>query len=124
MVVRGGVGLLRLAAGAVPRRRVIVASLSRVFASVLRTQEEEILDREGLSPRGRLILADLDRWNRATRWYAAHVRRVRLHWEALGRPSPFRVLDVGTGSGGLLAALAESDIPCELVGVDRSPAFA
>jgi ubiquinone/menaquinone biosynthesis C-methylase UbiE len=94
-----------------------------MFASILRTQEEERLDQEGLSPRGRRILQDLDRWNRAIRWYDAHVRRIRQHWEALGRPDPFRVLDVGSGSGGLLAALADSDLPCELVGVDRSPAF-
>lgn len=94
-----------------------------MFASLLRTQEEEILDHEGLSQRGRRILQDLDRWNRASRWYTDHVRRIRRHWEALGRPSPFRVLDIGTGSGGLLAALADTDLPCELVGVDKSPAF-
>jgi SAM-dependent methyltransferase len=94
-----------------------------MFASMLRTQEEEILDHEGLSRRGRSILQDLDRWNRASGWYTAHTRRVRRHWEALGRPSPFRVLDIGTGSGGLLAALADTDMPCELVGVDKSPAF-
>ncbi|MDP2308755.1 MAG: class I SAM-dependent methyltransferase [Pseudomonadota bacterium] len=91
---------------------------------MLRTQEEEILDQEGLSRRGRTILQDLDRWNRVSGWYDAHTRRIRRHWEALGRPSPLRVLDIGTGSGGLLAALADTDLPCELVGVDRSPAFA
>ncbi len=94
-----------------------------MFASLLRTQQEELLDREGLSSRGRRILQDLDRWNRASRWYQAHVRRIRRHWEALGRPAPFRVLDVGTGSAGLLAALADTDLPCELVGVDKSEAF-
>lgn len=94
-----------------------------MFASLLRTQEEEILDREGLSPRGRAMLAELDTWNRRTRWYAGHVRRIRRHWDALGRPTPFRILDVGTGFGGLLAALAESDLPCVLTGLDRSAAF-
>ncbi len=94
-----------------------------MFASMLRTQEEEILDREGLSVRGRKLLADLDTWNRRTRWTAGHVRRIRRHWIALGRPTPFRVLDVGTGSGALLGALAESELPCVLVGVDKSPAF-
>jgi SAM-dependent methyltransferase len=94
-----------------------------MFASMLRTQEEEILDREGFSARGRRIIQDVERWNRAARWYAGHVARVHLHWDALGRPSPFRVLDVGCGAGGLLAALAESDLPCELTGVDLSPAF-
>jgi SAM-dependent methyltransferase len=94
-----------------------------LFASILRTQGEEILDREGLSVRGRQILADLDTWNRRTGWYAGHVRRIRRHWVALGRPAPFRVLDVGTGSGGLLAALAESELPCMLTGLDLSPAF-
>lgn len=94
-----------------------------MFASMLRTQEEEILDREGLSLRGRKMIADLETWNRRMRWYAGHVRRIRKHWIALGRPTPFRVLDVGTGAGGLLQALAESELPCVLVGVDKSAAF-
>lgn len=94
-----------------------------MFASMLRTQEEEILDREGLSRRGRTMLQDLDRWNRASGWYLGHTRRIRRHWEALGRPAPFRVLDIGSGSGGLLAALVDTDMPCELVGVDKSSAF-
>lgn len=95
-----------------------------MFASMLRTQQEEILDHEGLSRRGLTILQDLDRWNRASGWYQSHTRRIRRHWEALGRPAPFRILDVGTGSGGLLSALADTDMPCELVGIDKSPAFA
>jgi SAM-dependent methyltransferase len=94
-----------------------------LFASVLRTHAEEILDHEGLSARGRHILQDLDKWNRFAGWYQAHLWRVRQHWRALGRPTPFRVLDIGCGSGGLLAALAESDLPCSLVGVDRAPGF-
>jgi SAM-dependent methyltransferase len=90
---------------------------------LLRTEREEIMDREGLSDRGRTLLADLDRWNRISGWYPAHVRRVRRHWEALGRPSPMRVLDVGTGSGGLLLALAQSGLPLDLTGIDRSPDY-
>lgn len=90
----------------------------------LRSDAEEILDREGLSARGMEILADLDRWNRRARWYAAHVRRIRAWWDALGRPRPFRVLDVGTGPGGLLAHLLDSDLPVEAVGVDLNPAYA
>lgn len=93
----------------------------------LRSDGEEILDREGLSDRGRRILADLDRWNRLAGWYRFHVARVREHWRSLGSPTPLRVLDVGTGPGGLLAALADwtarEGIPAELVGVDRSPAY-
>lgn len=98
-----------------------------MIARALRTHGEEILDVEGLSPRGRRILDDLDRWNHRSGWYRMHVRHVRRHWEALGRPRPFRVLDVGTGPGGLLAALADwarrDGVPVELTGVDRSPAY-
>lgn len=94
-----------------------------MFASFLRTQELEILDHEGLSLRGRRMLADLDVWNRRTGWYGAHVRRIRRHWVALGRPTPFRVLDVGTGFGGLLSALSESELPCVLTGVDLAQGF-
>lgn len=90
---------------------------------LLRTDAEEILDREGLSPRGLAILEQLDTWNRRTGWYAAHVRRIRMHHEALGSPRPFRVLDVGTGTGGLVAALLDSGLPCEVTGLDRSPAY-
>jgi len=90
----------------------------------LRTHGEEILDREGLNPRGRRILRDLDRWNSLIRWYRNHCRMVDLHWEGLGRPEPFRILDVGTGPGGLLAALADhyaaKGVQTELVGVDLS----
>lgn len=85
-----------------------------MFASILRTQEETILDREGLSPRGRTLLAEFDTWNRRTGRYAGHVRRVRRHRIALGRPTPFRILDVGTGAGGLPAALADSTLPVVL----------
>lgn len=89
----------------------------------LRTDEPEIMDREGLSPRGLRLLDDLDRWNRAARWYDGHLARIQAHWEALGRPDPFRILDVGSGSGGLLDALSRSDLPVKLTGVDRSPAY-
>lgn len=98
-----------------------------MIARALRTHGEEILDREGASERGLRILDDLDRFNRRVGWYRTHVRNVRRHWEALGRPRPFRVLDVGTGPGGLLDALADwarrDGVPVELTGIDRSPAF-
>src|SRR5688572_20635900 len=89
----------------------------------LRTDAEEIMDHEGLSPRGERILADLDRWNRLSGWYEGHLRRIRVHWEALGRPTPFRILDVGTGPGGLLDALSRSDLPVQLTGLDRSRGY-
>lgn len=94
---------------------------------LLRTDRAEILDQEGLNPRGRRILADLDRFNRLSGWYRTHCRWVDRHWDALGRPTPFRVLDVGTGPGGLLDALAAHfgarGVPVELVGVDLHPAY-
>lgn len=93
----------------------------------LRTDREEILDREGLSPRGRAILDDLHRWNGRVGWYRLHLRHVRRWWEHLGRPRPFRVLDVGTGPGGLLEALADEAArqgwEVELVGVDRAEGY-
>ena len=93
----------------------------------LRTQREEILDQLVDGPRATQILADLDRWNQRTGWFRAHVRRVHAHWRALGEPRPFRVLDVGTGHGGLLDALAtrgeQEGIPLELSGVDLHPAY-
>lgn len=95
-----------------------------MIARLLRTDQEEIMDHVGLeTPRGRRILEDLDRWNRRSGWTAAHLRRIGAWWEALGRPSPFRVLDVGTGSGGLLDAIVASGLPVEAHGVDRSPAY-
>lgn len=97
------------------------AALAPMFS--FRTTADEIMDHEGLTPRGLRILADLDRWNRTIRWYDGHVRRIAVHWEALGRPSPFRILDVGTGPGGLLDALASSGLPVELTGVDHNPAY-
>jgi SAM-dependent methyltransferase len=93
----------------------------------LRTDRDEILDREGLNPRGRAILADLDRFNRIGGWYRLHCRMVTRHWEALGRPTPLRLLDVGTGPGGLLSALVEHfdglGVPLEPLGVDLSPDY-
>lgn len=98
-----------------------------MLARLLRTDRDEILDREGLNARGRAILADLDRWNRLSGWYRFHVRRVLDYYDVLGRPRPFRVLDVGTGSGGLLALLAttfgEQGIDADLVGLDRDPGY-
>ena len=90
----------------------------------LRSDREEILDREGLNPRGRRILSDLDRWNTRIRWYRTHCRMIEAHWTALGRPDPVRILDVGTGPGGLLKSLSEHfkslNIQAELVGIDLS----
>ena len=94
-----------------------------MFTSLLRTDAPEILDREGLTPRGLDILDQLDTWNRRTGWYAGHLRRIRQHWEALGRPAPFRVLDVGTGTGGLVATLLASDLPCVVTGLDLSMGY-
>ncbi len=99
-----------------------------MIATRFRTHGEEILDTEGLSPRGRAILADLDRWNRLSGWDRFHTRQVALHWERLGRPTPFRVVDIGTGSGALLQAIADwaddAGIPVELTGVDLNPGYA
>jgi SAM-dependent methyltransferase len=106
-----------------PHLRPSAAVDSGMFAKMLRTNAEERLDREGLSPRGLDILRQLDTWNRRTGWYAAHIRRIRRHWEALGRPSPLRILDVGTGTGGLVAALVASDLPCIVTGLDRSTGY-
>ena len=93
----------------------------------MRTDREEILDREGTSSRGQRILDDVDRWNRLVGWYRFHVRRVAEHWEALGKPRPLRVLDIGTGPAGLLDAISThfdgEGIPVELVGVDLHPAY-
>lgn len=90
----------------------------------LRTHGAEILDREDLEPaRRNRILADLERFTRRSGWDALHLRNLRLHWEALGRPRPFRVLDIGSGMGGLLlqvAAWADREgIPVALTGLDR-----
>lgn len=94
----------------------------------LRVDRPEILDQEGLSERGLAILADLERWNRLSGWTRGHLRRIEAHWEALGRPEPFRVLDVGTGPGALLEAVADHfaarGVETALVGVDLSPAYA
>lgn len=94
----------------------------------LRTDRPEILDTEGLSERGLRILDALDRWNRLTGWDRLHARCARLHWEALGRPRPFRILDVGSGTGTFLLALhewaARAGVPVELTGVEIQPAFA
>lgn len=93
----------------------------------MRTDREEILDREGTSERGQRILADLDRWNRLIGWYRSHVRCVSSHWESLGRPEPVRILDIGTGPAGLLDEIAcsfeNSGVAAELVGVDLHPAY-
>ena len=102
----------------------LIALRRRLLAS----DAYEILDREGsASVRGRRILADLDCWNRLTRWYRFHCRMVAQHWEALGRPSPVRLVDIGTGQGSLLEALADhfdaASVPAELVGVDLSPSY-
>jgi len=94
-----------------------------VIVPGLRADREEIIDREGTSERGRAILSDLDRFNHLFGWTRFHLRQVRAHWEAQGRPTPFRILDVGTGPGGLLEALARSDLPVQLHGVDRSEAY-
>lgn len=96
----------------------------RPLQRLLRTDREEILDAEGLNPRGRAILDDLHRWNSMSGWYRQHCRRVEEHWRAVGCPDPVRVLDVGTGPGGLLEALAEHfrglGVTAELTGVDLS----
>ena len=89
----------------------------------LRSSEEEILDREEHSARGLRILDDLDRFNRRMGWYRFHVRMVETHWRALGSPRPFRVLDIGTGPGGLLHHLLDSGLPVEAIGIDRSPSY-
>ena len=94
---------------------------------LLRTERPEILDIHAGTPRGQAILDDLDRWNRLSGWYAGHVRAVERWWRHLGCPRPFRVLDVGTGPGGLLHAIgAHFDtlgVETELVGLDRSQGY-
>lgn len=93
----------------------------------LRSAEPEILDVEGPQGRGLAILADLARWNKVSGWERRHVVAVARHWEALGRPRPFRVLDVGTGHGGLLVAMADwaeaNGVELALSGVDLHPAY-
>jgi ubiquinone/menaquinone biosynthesis C-methylase UbiE len=98
------------------------------FARWLHTSEEEVLDQvETTSEHGRRILGELDRWNEMSGWYRAHLKRIRRHWEALGKPQPFRVLDVGCGPGGLLYAMADWSktygIRLELTGLDRNPLY-
>ena len=66
----------------------------------------EILDQEGLSARGLASHAELERFNRRLGWTRRHLGAVMLWWEALGRPEPFRVLDVGAGTGAFGAAVA------------------
>ena len=94
----------------------------------LRTHGEEILDAlDGADPRAQAILEDLERWNRLSGWTARHVRQVVRAWEVLGRPEPFRVLDVGTGRGALLVAIqAHFDslgVQTELTGVDLDDGY-
>jgi SAM-dependent MidA family methyltransferase len=50
----------------------------------------------------------------------------RARWEALGRPSPFTICEVGPGDGSLAAGLAAAlaDLPLELVLCERSAALA
>lgn len=98
------------------------------FARWLGTKEEEVLDHQDHdSARGRLILGELDKWNELSGWYRAHLKRIRRHWEALDKPQPFRILDVGCGPGGLLVAMLEwgetYGIRLELTGLDRSQAY-
>ena len=98
------------------------------FGRWLGTSREELLDQEDItSERGRRILNELDKWNEMSGWYRAHLKRIRRHWEALEKPQPFRVLDVGCGPGGLLAAMADWSktygIRLELTGLDRSPMY-
>ena len=98
-----------------------------MFTRPLRVDRAEILDDEAFGPRGRVILAELARWNRLSGWTRRHVRAVEAHWRALGAPSPVRVLDVGTGPGGLLEAIAAHfgalGVPAELVGLDLSAEY-
>lgn len=93
----------------------------------LRSDDAEILDVEGPAGRGLEILADLDLWNERSGWHRRHVTAVARHWEAQGRPQPFRVLDVGTGHGGLLEALADwgeaNGVALALEGVDLHPVY-
>lgn len=94
----------------------------------LRTHGEEILDAlDGSDPVAQGILADLERWNRLSGWTRRHVAMVQRHWEAQGRPEPFRVLDVGTGRGALLEAIADHldglGVEAELVGLDLSEGY-
>lgn len=94
----------------------------------LRTERSEILDREGLSERGLAILADLERLSDLYGWTRHHRRAVEAFWVSLGRPVPFRILDIGTGTGWLLEVLAawavDRGIEVELTGVEISADFA
>ena len=48
---------------------------------------------------------------------------LRSMWESLGRPAPFRVIEVGAGDGTLAAQIIDSlrDVPKSYLAVERSP---
>jgi len=56
---------------------------------------------------------------------AVLARAIDRWWHDAGQPENFPVVDLGTGPGGLLRALAFADPPCAaawtLIGVDRTP---
>lgn len=87
----------------------------------MRSTGAEVMDHAVAS--GQQSLRELDRWNQMSGWYRQHIKRIRQHWEALGKPEPFRILDVGCGAGGLLSELQEwgrrYGIPLELTGLDQ-----
>lgn len=89
----------------------------------LRSTGAEVLDQAEASAQGQQIQRELDRWNQMSGWYRQHLKRIRQHWEALGKPAPFRVVDVGCGPGGLLSELQDwgrrYGIPLELTGLDQ-----
>lgn len=74
------------------------------------------------------VLSDLEQWARLSGWTRHHLRAIERFWRHLGEPSPFRVVDVGCGLGGLLDDIAgwaeRASLPVVLHGIEPDEALA